>query len=134
MYYSSQTGEVPIYETDINGKIRYITVDGRKVPVTTGDKEMGYSKPQEFFGNISFSGGETQAVDFGIDVSNYDATLVVDKNSLDLTETSIIWYMSEVVYKDRAKTIVDPKSADFRVKKITPSLNNHKYLLERLVK
>lgn len=134
MYYANQIGKVPKYERNKDGSIKYITVDGEQVPVETGDTEMGYSTPQEFKGNISFSGTETRAVEFGIDVSGYDATLTVDKNSLDLSETSIIWFMSDVEYYDIDKSIPNPKSADYRVKKDTPSLNESKYLLERIVK
>lgn len=133
MFYSSQTELVPIYETNSDGSIKYINVDGTIQPVTTGQTRLDYCIPIEFLGNISFGGGETQSVEFGIDVSNYDATLLVDKGSLNLSETSLIWYKNEIKFKDKAQTVVDPRSADYRVKKITTSLNAEKYLLERVI-
>lgn len=134
MYYSLQVGEVPIYETDEDGNIKYITIDGEQVPVETGEYELGYSEPVEFFGNISLSGGDSEVVEYGIDTSAYDATLVTDKEAVPLTETSLIWFQSEVGYKDTAKTIVDGNTADYRVLAVKPSLNEAKYILGKLTK
>lgn len=128
MYYALQIGEVPIYEY-------YTDSDGNKFPVgETGEYKIGYGKPVEFFGNIAMSGGESKAVEYGIDVSAYDAILIVDKGALPLTETSLIWVESEVSYEDTEKTIVDPNSADYKVKKPSPSLNVGKYILNKVVK
>ena len=68
MKYSLQDGRVPIYERDENGDIVYIEVDGNKVPVETGEYETGYSAPVDFMGNISMSGGEAEAKEFGMDI------------------------------------------------------------------
>ena len=134
MYYALQSGEVPIYETDEDGNIKYITIDGEQVPVETGEYELGYSEPIEFFGNIALSGGDSEVVEYGIDTSAYDATLVTDKGAVPLTETSLIWFQSEVGYKDTAKTIVDGNTADYRVLAVKPSLNEDKYILGKLTK
>lgn len=134
MKYSLQIGEVPIYETDEDGNIKYITIDGEQVPVETGEYELGYSEPVEFFGNIALSGGDSEVVEYGIDTSAYDATLVCDKGAVPLTETSIIWFQSEIGYKDTAKTIVDGNTADYRVLAVKPSLNEAKYILGKLTK
>lgn len=147
MYYALQIGEVPVYMYDNEGNIMYdhytdsegniiyyLDSDGNKIPRETGEYELGYSEPVEFFGNIALSGGESEAVEYGIDVSAYDATLIVDKNALPLSETSLIWFESEVGYKDTEKTIVDPNSADYKVKKPSPSLNIGKYILNKIVK
>ena len=83
MYYALQVGEVPIYETDEYGNIIY-TDDG--TPIETGEYEIGYAIPVEFYGNIAMSGGESEAVEYGIDVSAYDATLVVEKGTLPIDE------------------------------------------------
>lgn len=132
--YALFIGKIPIYEKDSQGNIRYIIVDGQQIPIESGDYEEGYAKPVDFLGNISFSGGEVSSEPYGIDVGKYDATVVTPKGLLSIDETTLIWYKSEVAYKDTAKTIVDPNSADYRVKKITPSINEDKYLLERIVK
>lgn len=134
MYYALQSGEVPIYEYDEDGNIKYITIDGEQVPVETGEYELGYSEPVEFFGNIALSGGDSEVVEYGIDTSAYDATLVTDKGAVPLTETSLIWFQSEVGYKDTAKTIVDGNTADYRVLAVKPSLNEAKYILGKLTK
>lgn len=134
MYYALQVGEVPIYEYDEDGNIKYITIDGKQVPVETGEYELGYSEPVAFFGNIALSGGDSEVVEYGIDTSAYDATLVTDKGAVPLTETSLIWFESEVGYKDTDKTIVDGNTADYRVLAVKPSLNEAKFILGKLTK
>lgn len=134
MKYSLQDGRVPIYERDENGDIVYIEVDGEKIPVETGEYETGYSAPVDFMGNISMSGGEAEAKEFGIDIGDFDAVIVLEKDAVPLTETSIIWHTSPVKYKDEQNTIVDAKSADYTAKRVSPSLNFTKVLLQRIVK
>ena len=134
MKYSLQDGRVPIYERDENGDIVYIEVDGKKIPVETGEYETGYSSPVDFMGNISMSGGEAEAKEFGMDIGDFDAVIVLEKDAVQLTETSIIWHTSPVKYKDEQNTIVDSKSADYAVKRVSPSLNFTKVLLQRIVK
>ena len=134
MKYSLQDGRVPIYETDENGDIVYIEVEGEKVPVETGEYETGYSAPVDFMGNISMSGGEAEAKEFGMDIGDFDAVIVLEKDAVPLTETSIIWHTSPVKYKDEQNTMVDSKSADYAVKRVSPSLNFTKVLLQRIVK
>ena len=132
--YALQVGEVPIYERDEDGNIVYIEVDGQKVPVETGETEVGYAKPVDFRGNIAMSGGEAEAKSFGVDISEYDAILLMEKGRIPIDETSLIWHMSEVKYADEQNTIVDKKSADYTVKRVQPSLNFTRYLLKRIVK
>ena len=135
MKYSLQGERVPIYETDENGNIIYYTdSDGNKIPMETGEYTTGYSQPVSFFGNIAMSGGEVDSVEFGIDVSGYDATLVVDKGTIPIDETSLFWHTSEVGYKDAEKTIVDGNTADYKVLAVKPSLNTTKYILGRITK
>lgn len=134
MKYSLQDGRVPIYERDENGDIVYIEVDGKKIPVETGEYETGYSAPVDFMGNISMSGGEAEAKEFGMDIGDFDAVIVLEKDAIPITETSIIWHTSPVKYKDEQNTIVDSKSADYAVKRVSSSLNFTKVLLQRIVK
>lgn len=134
MKYSLQDGRVPIYERDEIGDIVYIEVDGQKIPVETGEYETGYSAPVDFMGNISMSGGEAEAKEFGMDIGDFDAVIVLEKDAIPITETSIIWHKSPVKYKDEQNTIVDSKSADYAVKRVSPSLNFTKVLLQRIVK
>ena len=134
MKYSLQDRRVPIYERDENGDIVYIEVDGQKIPVETGEYETGYSAPVDFMGNISMSGGEAEAKEFGMDIGDFDAVIILEKHAIPITETSIIWHTSPVKYKDEQNTIVDSKSADYVVKRVSPSLNFTKVLLQRIVK
>lgn len=132
--YALQVGEVPVYERDEDGNIIYIEVDGQKVPVETGETEPGYSNPIDFRGNIAMSGGEAEAKSFGVDISEYDAILLMEKNRIPIDETSLIWHTSKVRYIDEQNTIVDRKSANYSIKRVQPSLNFTRYLLKRIVK
>lgn len=147
MKYALQIGEVPIYNRDENGEIIYEHYEdsdgniiyyedenGNKIPSETGEYEIGYSEPHEFFGNIAMSGGEAEAVEYGIDVSAYDATLVMEKGVLPIDETSLIWFESEVGYTDDSMTHADGHTADYKVLAVKPSLNFVKYILGRIVK
>ena len=134
MYYALLNKTQPIYVRDDLGNIIYIeTDDGVRVPVETGETELVYSKPVKFKGNISTSGGESKETEYGIDSTDYDAVLMMMKNDLPITETSIIWHTSNIGYKDKDKTIIDDKSADYVVKKRSPSLNQFKYLLGKVL-
>lgn len=133
MYYALLNKTQPVYERDELGNIIYIEIDGVQVPVETGDTELVYSKPVKFKGNISTSGGESKETEYGIDSTDYDAVLMMMKNDLPITETSIIWHTSNIGYKDKDKTIIDDKSADYVVKKRSPSLNQFKYLLGKVL-
>lgn len=134
MYYALMDNQVPVYERDSLGNIRYIVVDGEQVPVTTGDYTMGYNKPVAFNGNIAMSSGEINIAEFGVDVSNYDAVLVVDKDKIPITETSLIWFGEEPTYEDAEQTLVKANLATYRVLAIKPSLNGLKAVLKRIVK
>lgn len=134
MYYSLLVGEFPIYELDESGnpKVAYVNDDGNVYYVETGETETRYSEPVSFFGNITMSGGEAEAVEFGLNLADYEAVLVVDKGTLPVSETSVIWHTTMPVYKDDGN--VDRFSADYTIVKINPSLNVDKYILKKIVK
>lgn len=163
--YALQNGSVPVYETDDNGNIIYYEdSDGNRIPMETGETTAGYSKPVVFFGNIAMSGGEIKDQEYGLSVADYDAVLIMAKDEIPITETSRIWFESEVGYKQRlfnykdilkdskgndildsngrqiismngsSTEIVDGDTADFRVLAIKPSLNTVKYVLGRINK
>lgn len=132
MKYSIKVERKPIYETDSDGNIIYYEdEEGNRIPLETGEYEMGYSEPVEFYSNISMSGGEAEAREFGLSVADYDAVLVLDKNKVPLKEGSLIWHEKEVKFK--ADGEVDTTSADYTVKKVANSLNSAKYVLKALV-
>ena len=135
MYYSLLSEHIPIYETDSEGNIIYYEdTEGNKIPIETGETEEGYREAVEFFGNIAMSGGETEAVEFGLNIGDYQAVLITNKDEIPIDETSIIWLRSEITYKDAAETLLDPRSADFEVFAVKPSLNNVKYVLKAITK
>ena len=134
LYYSTLLGKTPIYERDENGNIKYITVDGAQVPVETGEEELSYSLPVEMLANISFSGDETTAQEFGVDLSSYDAVVVYGKGEYALTETSVVWFETAPGYKDNEQKIVDADTADYKVVSIKDSLNQTRVLLKHNAK
>ena len=125
MYYANQDREVPITET-------YYDDEGNAYELDTGETELVYGEPVEFHGNIAMSGGESEAVEFGLDLSQYEAVLIVGKNTLPINEQSRIWHTSEPTKDDKGYT--DEYSADYRIVKISPSLNFDKYVLQKVVK
>ena len=108
----------------------YVDEDGNRYP--TGEPKNIYSEPIEFKGNIAMSGGEAEAQEFGLNLADYEAVLVVDKNTLPITETSLIWHNSEPTRDDDGYT--DEYSADYRIVKPSPSLNIDKFVLKKVVK
>lgn len=126
---------IPVYQKDEYGNVIYYEdTEGNKIPLETGEYETGYNKTVIFYANISMSSGEAQSQEYGIDTSAYDAVLVLNKDEIPITETSLIWYTSKVGYKDSAETIVDGNTADFKVLAIKPSLNQLKVLLGAITK
>lgn len=131
LYYATYSEEVPIYETDADGNIKYTEVDGEKIPIPIG-KVAGYNEPVTFYANIAMSGGESEAKEYGFDIGSYQAVLITADKSLPIKETSRIWHQNEPKYhKDGT---VNGDSADYSVLAVKPSLNGMKYLLKKLPK
>ena len=78
------------------------------------------------------SGGESEAVEFGVDIGNYDAVVITALNEFPISETSFIWVKSEPQYTAEGR--LNTATADFRVKAVKPSLNQTKYLLSAITK
>lgn len=136
MKYALLIGEQDEIALDDDGNpiINYIDDDGNVYYQYTGEKELIYSEPTEFSANFSMSGGESEAVSFGIDISAYDAVITTVKNTLPISETSLIWVENEVVYKDIDKTKIMANSADYKVTKVSNTLNVTMYVLKAMVK
>lgn len=134
MYYALLNGKKPVYELDDDGNpiIDYVDEEENVYYRETGNYEPAYDEPVEFFGNISMSGGESEAVEYGLNLDSYEAVLIVPKNLLPITETSLIWHNTEPKYN--ADETVDGHSADYTIVKISPSLNFDKYVLKKVVK
>lgn len=114
-----------------SGSEREITKNSGGTIIYTGEYEPVYNHHVEFLANLSFSGGESQAQEFGIDLSQYDATLICMRGQIPIDETSLIFHTSEPEYDGN---FLNPKSADYTVSKHIPSLNYDKYILKRIVK
>lgn len=128
--YALYKEEQPIYELDGLGYPIYDDVDGEQVPRII-DHFNGYDIPVDFFGNISFAGGESEASVYGISVGDYDAKLALANGALPITETSLIFEDSEPQY-DKDKHLKQ-NSADYRVVKIAKGRYDTVYLLKRIV-
>ena len=117
-------GEIEEYKLDKDGNLIIVGYDSKNNPIykMTGKTILTYQKPVEFNSSISFGGSEVDLLPFGISNADYDATLVLDKDTIPVTETSLIWYESEVLYKDNQQTIVDSKSADFNYTRLQNAL------------
>ena len=133
MKYSIKGERKPIYETDSDGNIIYYEdEEGNRKPIETGSYTSGWNVPVDFKGNIAMSGGEAEAQEFGLNLADYEAVLIVDKNTLPITETSLIWHVTEPTKGIDGNT--DEYSADYRIVKISPRLNFDKYVLRKVVK
>lgn len=133
MHYSLKQKREPIYALDDNGNkiIEYIDENGNIYYKETGEYTSEWSKPVMFKGNIAMSGGESEAVEYGLNLSDYEAVLIMPKGKLPITETSRLWYQNEPKFKGDGEVDID--SADYSVKKISPSLNFVKYILQKEV-
>lgn len=133
MMYALLDGTYPEYALDANGDkiIDYTDEQGNVHYLETGNEIITYFAPVEFYANISLNAGETQQTEYGIDISSYDASVTYLRKEFPITETTLIWFETEPVFKDGH---VDPKTADFKVVSVKPSLNYEKILLSKLVK
>lgn len=135
--------------TDDEGNVYYAHDDnGNLIPMTTGERKIIYSEPVAFDANISEQGGsESEALPYGISTADYEATIVYQRGAYPLTEGSLIWFKSEVEYEYNGEEVtitIDDKeitqkipvetSADFRVVKLSDSLNNTLAILEKMNK
>ena len=125
LFYANQDRIVPIYE-------EYTDEDGNTYLLDTGDTKLVYGEPVPFKGNIAMSGGEAEAQEFGLNLADYEAVLLVSKNTLPITESSLIWHTTEPTKDSDGNT--NEYSADYRIVKISPSLNFDKYVLKKVVK
>lgn len=133
MKYALYEGQETIYQLDENGErvVSYIDEQGNIYYVEIGSQPK-YSEPVDFFASISMSGGESEAVEFGVDIGNYDAVIITALNEFPISETSFIWVKSEPEYTADGR--LNTSTADFRVKAVKPSLNQTKLLLSAITK
>ena len=136
MYYALLNKEIPIYERDSDGNIIYYTdADGNKIPLETGETELGYSEPIEFSNGISGKLSEVLIESFGISDTSLYAQMDYMENEYLFKSGTLIWKKSEIEYKDSEKTMIEPKSADYEVAGIVDEFPNQwSCLLKRILK
>ena len=167
MYYALYREPQTVYEKDAEGNILYTEVDGERVPVMTGDAERIYDVPVEFIGNFVPVGSESYARGnvaiyrpYGIDIAAYDALILMKRNELPLTESSLIWLDTpptqritdddfiedgsgqnilddtadneEIEPSESTQIVCDETSADYFVKRVASTQNNTLFLLQRI--
>ena len=132
--YSLYLGREPIYELDEEGNkiVEFVDEEGNIYYKETGSYTSAWSEPVEFFANISQSGGEAEAREYGLSTEDFDATILTIKGRVPLVLGSLIWHTSEVLYDENNN--VDEKSADYKVLKVDPSLNQTIYFLKSVAK
>lgn len=125
LYYATFVESEPIYALDENGhKIVVETIDGVDYYEEIGQKEASYSYPVQFLGTIK-RGGVSEATEFGVDVSQYDAIMVLPTKSSPIDEKSLIW-------EHTASCSDGISTADYRVDKKVKAINNTLFGLTRL--
>lgn len=134
--YSLLLGDMPEYELDENGNkiVEFVMEDGTIIYRETGGRINQWSEPVEFLANIAQSGGEAEATAFGFSVSDFDASMIVAKGTVDLPIGTLIWHNSKPLYRDTEETMLDEKTADYRVLRALDSINFTRYLLKAVVK
>lgn len=79
LWYALYLGEVTVYKLDQYGQPIVVYTDTSTTPPTVYYEEETvkgtYDKPVSFFGNIALSGGDSEAVDYGVSVADYEATI-----------------------------------------------------------
>ena len=136
LYYALYKGKETKYKLDDYGNKILVWVDESQDPPVEYYEEDGvkdtYYDAVKFKGNIALSGGDAQAVDYGVSVGEYEAILITEKDSIPITETSLIWHNTEPTVG--ADGYVDDATADYKVIKVKPSLNQDRYVLAKVVK
>lgn len=137
MFYSSQCGTVPVYELDEDGNkiIDYVDEDGNIYYRETGETEILYSEPVEFFNGISGKLSESLIESFGISDTSMYAQIDYMANEYPFKAGMLIWKKSEVRYKDAEKTRIDPTSADYMIEGVLDEFPNQwSCLMKRVLK
>lgn len=132
MKYALYLGTEDVIATDDNGEPIVEHIDEQGNIYYRLETVIKYSEPVDFFASISMSGGESEAVEFGVDIGNYDAVVITALNEFPISETSFIWTTSEPQYTAEGR--LNTATADFRVKAVKPSLNQTKLLLSAITK
>lgn len=151
MKYAQFLAKYPKYYTDDDWNliVDYTTDEGIPIYRMLEDDTMDYySDVKDMKANISESGGEAEAMAFGLSTSDYEAVLLYERGKIPLIEGTRIWVTSPVEYEyngqeveveleDGRKVKVktpDKTSADYYVVKIANSINFTRAVLKAVEK
>lgn len=134
MHYSLKSGSVPVYERDDDGNIIYRIVEGVRVPVTTGDTQDGYTKPEEFFNSITSTLTPEEIQSFGGQNVSL-AKMTYKRGEYPFKVGTVIWKESEIKYRDEEEEQVNPDSADYTVVGILDMDKNYwRCIMQKVIK
>lgn len=93
----------------------------------TGEYELKYGNPVEWYANISAAKGETQTRQFGENES-YDKVIVMDNTAPPIDEYSVLWIDSAPQLDEDGSLVTNVQGEivtphDYIVKKVAKSLN-----------
>lgn len=111
LYFATYSEEIPVYETDDDGNIKYAEIDGVKEPIPLGTAP-GYNKPEEFYANISAGKGDVQADVFGSSV-DYSRTISTCDMDCPITKLTRLWIGCKPQYNEDGS--VNGDSANYEV-------------------
>lgn len=80
----------------------------------TGEYQISYSEPVEYYGNISAGNGNSQSELYGLTQGDYDKLIVLEDSTIPITETTVIWLENNP----------QSESYDYIVKRVARSLNS----------
>lgn len=127
LWYSTYSNQITIYERDSDENIIYDEIDGEKIPRIIAER-AGYNNPVSFYANVAMSGGETEAKEYGLNSTDYEAVIMTTDKTLPIDELSLIWQKTVPVINSDGT--VDGDSADYKVIAVRPSLNAVRYFLK----
>lgn len=130
MYYSMPNAKITVYKRDANGNIVYKRIDGKMIPLKTGEEITGYSEEVEFINSITGTLTADDLAAFGSDVSG-TAKITYINEEFPFVVGTRIWRTSEVGHKD---SLVDEKTADYEVVKVLKGRTFTRCLLKEVVK
>lgn len=128
IYYATYRESTPIYETDDEGNIVYIEIDGQQVPVEIGTSEAGYSNPIKLKACVSAGKGDSDKQPFGIDVQ-YSKVISTTNMNLPIDVGTRIWVDIAPNLNENGST--DTKH-DYEVKSLAKGLHNVLIAIEKV--
>lgn len=129
LYIGLYQEERPIYEKDEQGNIIYTDIEGIQTPIEIGTIPGGYKViPVPIETNLAMSGGDAEALEYGVTTADYSARFTTTDKSLPITETSLMWEILPLLDENG---MADSTTADWKVVKVSRSQEEVAYLLDK---